>query len=130
MTQPLLLNFSHPFSEQQRQQLEHKLGTPFTEQHLPVHVQSGESMTAACERALAALALSATEWQTTPLIVNPPGLSSLACLLLTAIHGRCGYFPALTIMRPLSSAPLPTFVLEDVVNLQALREQSRQTRTT
>ena len=46
--------------------------------------------------------LSPYEWQTAPVLLNPPSLSIIACVLLAELHGRMGYFPPVLRLRPMA----------------------------
>ena len=72
--------------------------------------------------------LSPTEWQTMPLLINPPALNYSAIALLAELHGRMGYFPPLVRIRPVNGS-LPTeFEVAEIINLQSLREEARARR--
>jgi hypothetical protein len=72
--------------------------------------------------------LSPTEWQTLPLLINPPSLNFIAIVLLAELHGRCGYFPAHLRLRPVQGSLPPQYEVAEVLDLQALREAARQRR--
>ncbi|MCS7272905.1 MAG: CRISPR-associated protein Csx15 [Fimbriimonadales bacterium] len=72
--------------------------------------------------------LSATEWQTTPLLVNLPSLSVIAATLLTELHGRMGYFPPVIRLRPVEGAVPPRFEVAEILNLQHIRDTARAQR--
>jgi hypothetical protein len=79
--------------------------------------------------ALADLAgLSPEEWQTLPLLVNPPALNFIAVALLAELHGRCGYFPAHLRMRPVAGSLPQRFEAAEIIELQALRDEARKKR--
>jgi len=72
--------------------------------------------------------LTPEEWQTLPIIVNPPSLNFSAVTLLAELHGRCGYFPAIVRLRPVPGS-LPTrFEVAEIINLQVVREKARVKR--
>ena len=68
------------------------------------------------------LSLSSTEWQTLPLLVNPPSLNVIAATMLAELHGRMGYFPAVLRLRPVASSTPPRFEVAEIINLQAVRD--------
>ena len=75
-----------------------------------------------------ACGLSPAEWQTLPLLVNPPALNFSAVALLAELHGRLGYFPAIVRTRPIEGSLPPRYEVAEIVNLQALRDAARQKR--
>ena len=84
------------------------------------------------EEADAALAdacgLSPADWQTAPLLVNPPALNFIAVALLAELHGRMGYFPSCLRMRPVAGVRPPRYEVAEVLDLQAVRAASRTRR--
>lgn len=72
--------------------------------------------------------LSATEWQTTPLLVNLPSLSVIAATLRAELHGRMGYFPPVIRLRPVEGAVPPRFEVAEILNLQHIRDTARAQR--
>jgi len=75
-----------------------------------------------------AAGLAPDEWQTLPLVINPPGLAPLALALIAEIHGRCGYFPPILNLRPVPDSVPPRYEVAEVVNLQHVRDAARQRR--
>lgn len=124
----LLLNFTHPLTESQSRQVETIAGAPIEEVRL-AHVQINQE--GRLEPQIAALidnlGLSSEEWQTRPLLVNPPGYAPAAFVLLTELHGRMGHFPSFIRLRP-KSGPIPAYEVAELLNLQAVRESARERR--
>jgi len=73
--------------------------------------------------------LTPQEWQTTPLLVNPPSLHLIAVTLLAHLHGRMGYFPTVLRLRPVPGSTPPRFEVAELVNLQAVRDAARYRRS-
>lgn len=125
----ILLNFSHPFSNEQLQQLQ-ELAAKKVDRVIEINAQIdpqqpiAPQVVAMADRA----GLSSTEWQSLPLVVNPPSLNISAAVLLAELHGRCGYFPAAVRLRPVPDSVPPRFAVAEIVNLQAVREQARGRR--
>ena len=67
------------------------------------------------------------EWQTSPLLINPPGYAPAAFVLLAELHGRIGHFPSLIRLRP-KPGPVTTYEVAELLNLQAIREEARLRR--
>jgi hypothetical protein len=74
------------------------------------------------------LGLTTREWQTQPILVNPPSLSVFAAALLAELHGRMGYFPPLIRLRRVGGAIPPRFEVAEVMDLQSVRDRARARR--
>jgi hypothetical protein len=123
----IILNFAHPLTEAHREQAGRL--RPGLERSrvidLPVHFTEEtpyeEQVAALIERA----GLTAREWQTLPLIINPPGYAPIAAILLAYLHGLRGGFPdLLRIARDADGA----YVVAEIVKLQSVRESGRVAR--
>lgn len=124
----LLLNFAHPLTDAQVAQVAALQGAQPEVRDIPTQVDRARAL-ADVARALAdAAGLSPSEWQTLPLLVNPPGLAPLALALIAELHGRCGYFPAILNVRPVAGATPPSYEVAEIVSLQALRDAGRLRR--
>ncbi|TEB09033.1 CRISPR-associated protein Csx15 [Pelotomaculum propionicicum] len=125
----VLINFSHPFTHEQLRRLE-ELAQKKVERVIEVSAQIDPQQPIVPQ--IVAMAdktgLTPQEWQTTPLIVNPPSLNISAVTLLAELHGRCGYFPAVARLRPVANSVPPQFEMAEIINLQAVREESRKGR--
>ncbi len=125
----ILVNFSHPLSNDQMVQLQALLGAPI-ERVVEVHSQIepdqplAPQVTAMVDQA----GLTLEEWQNAPIIVNPPSLNFSAVLLIAELHGRMGYFPACVRLRPVNGAIPPRFEVAEVLNLQLQRNAARRRR--
>jgi hypothetical protein len=125
----VLLNFSHPFTAEQLRKLEELAGKK-VDRVIEINAQI-DSQQAIAPQVIAMAdraGLGPHEWQTLPIIVNPPSLNFSAVTLLAELHGRCGYFPAAVRLRPISGSIPPHFEVAEILNLQAIREQARGRR--
>lgn len=125
----ILLNFSHPLSENQRQAVESlidcKFSTTFNiKTHLDHHAPFPEQVNTLVNE----IPLTSTQWQNSRILVVPPSLSIITCILLSNLHGRMGYFPAVLRVKPVPGALPPAFEPAEVVNLQSIRDSSRENR--
>lgn len=125
----ILLNFSHPLTPTQLQQVETITGQK-VERVVEVNSQIDPQRPLIPQVvALAdAVGLSPAEWQTLPLLVNPPSLNFIAVALLAELHGRCGYFPAHLRLRPKSGSVPSQYEVAEVLDLQAVRDAARRKR--
>ncbi len=124
----LLLNFAHPFTDEQLAQLITLLGVTPRVRDVSSHVDRSRPLAEVARELAGSAALTATEWQTIPLVINPPSLAPVALTLLAELHGRCGYFPPIVNIRPVSDVIPPRYEVAEIVNLQALRDEARRRR--
>ncbi len=74
------------------------------------------------------LPFSSEEWELLPILVNPPSLNTITAVLLAELHGRMGHFPPIIRLRPIDGS-LPTrYEVAEILNLQAVRDESRKSR--
>jgi hypothetical protein len=125
----ILLNFAHPLTPAHLQQIESLTGQQ-VERVVEINSQIDPQqplvpqVIALADRA----GLSPAEWQTLPILVNPPSLNFIAVVLLAELHGRCGYFPAHLRLRPVQGRLPPQYEVAEVLDLQAVRDQARKRR--
>ncbi len=125
----LILNYAHPLTEEQINQIETLINTKITEiKQIKVHLNQAEpllpQMTALADEA----GLTNEEWSGRALLVNPPSLNFAAVALLAELHGRMGYFPACLRLRPMEGSMPPRFEVAEVLNLQDVRNAARRSR--
>ena len=124
----ILLNYAHPLSADQLAAIAVLTGATPDLRAITVHIDRSAPLAATAAALADAAALDSATWQTSPLLLNPPGLAPRALALLAEIHGRCGYFPPILNLRPVAGATPPRFEVAEIVNLQALREAARGRR--
>ena len=90
----LLLNFSHPLTSDHVSQVEALAGQPVQRVvDAPVQVAADRALAEQIVAVVDGVGLTPVEWQTLPLVVNPPGYAPAAAALLAELHGRLGHFP-------------------------------------
>ncbi len=125
-----ILNFTHPLTQPQLDQIEAETGQPIEQVIEQMAHFDNESDFGPQVRALVeGVGLSTSEWQTVPVVVNPPGFAPGAACLLAELHGRMGYFPALLRIRPVAGSTPRLYEVAEVVNLQSIREGARGLRS-
>ena len=126
----ILLNFAHPLTHDHLQQIEALTGQK-VERVVEIHSQIAPQQPLVPQAAALADAagLSPAEWQTLPLLINPPSLNFIAVALLAELHGRCGYFPAHLRLRPVQGSLPPQYEVAEILDLQAVRDAARTRRT-
>lgn len=125
----ILLNFSHPLTADQQARIEALTGQA-VERVVPLSAQFDhqQPFLPQLDALMAGAALSAAEWQTAPIVVNPPALNFIAALVLAELHGRMGYFPPVVRLRPVKDFLPPQYEVAEILNLQAVRDAARQRR--
>ncbi len=114
----LILNFSHPLTAAQLAQLE-ALTNQLVERVLdiPTYFDPAQPFAQQVAALIDQLELTPTEWQTLPLLVNPPTLNVIAIALLAELHGRMGYFPPVLRLRSVPGSLPPRFEVAEIINL-------------
>lgn len=125
----VIVNFSHPLIEAQREQIEALAGRP-VERIIDVatHFVDDRSYAEQVQDLAAAARLSAGEWQTLPLLINLPGFAPVVAVLLAHLHGLMGHFPTILRLRPVAGSTPARFEVAEAVNLQQARDQARGAR--
>jgi len=126
----ILLNFSHPLTADHIVQIEDLTGQKVERVvEIPAQIDPQQPLAPQVVALADECGLSPTEWQTLPLLVNPPSLNFVAVVLAAELHGRCGYFPAMLRMRPVPNSTPPRYEAAEIINLQAVRDAARTKRT-
>lgn len=124
----LILNFSHPITDEQRVRLAELAGAPIEDiRAIPVQIDQEQALEAQVRAIVDRVGLSPDEWQTRELLINPPGYAPAAFVLLAELHGRIGHFPTLLRLRPRAGA-VTTYEVAELLNLQNIRDESRRHR--
>jgi hypothetical protein len=125
----LLLNLSHPLTPDQLSQVEAITGQPVERVlALPAQFDHQQPFGPQLDALMAQVELSPEDWQTAPLLVNPPSLNFITALVLAELHGRMGYFPPVIRLRPVEGALPPRYEVAEILNLQAVRDAARLKR--
>ena len=124
----LVLNFTHPITDEQKAQIEALAGTAL-EEIRTIHIQTDqtEPLEPQITAIVDAAGLSSEGWQTLPLLINLPGYASAAFVQLAQLHGRIGHFPSLIHLGP-KPGPVTSYEVAELLNLQTIREAARKRR--
>lgn len=116
-------------TDQEQQQIEQRLGER-VQRVIDLYTRFDDERPYGpqCIALLDSLGWTRQEWETRPLLVIPPGFAPAALTLISLIHGRRGHFPAMARFRPETTGLQTTYVLAEIVNLQALRHAAHSTR--
>jgi hypothetical protein len=124
----IVLNLAHPLTDAHLAQMTAILGHTPEVRFYATQTDRSRPLVEVAHEIIEAVGLTAEEWQTLPLILNPPGLAPLALAVTAELHGRCGYFVPILHMRPVPDALPPRYEVAEIVNLQAARERARSYR--
>lgn len=125
----ILLNFSHPLTSAQLQQVEALTDQPIEQViNLNVHFDNQVPFLEQLKKLVSQIPLDSTSLQSMPLLVNPPSLNFITAMLLAELHGRMGYFPPILRLRPVGGSLPPRYEIAEILNLQAIRDAARLTR--
>ncbi|MFN8499544.1 MAG: CRISPR-associated protein Csx15 [Anaerolineae bacterium] len=124
-----ILNYAHPLAPAHLARVEALTGRR-VERVVEVasHVDVQQSLARQIVEMADNSGLSPAEWQTLPLVINPPALNYSAVALLAELHGRMGYFAPVVRLRPVADSLPVEFEVAEIINLQALREAARTRR--
>ncbi len=130
----LILNFAHPLTAEHLAQIEALTGQKVARVIVVnSQIDTQQSLAPQIVAMADATGLSPEEWQTAPILVNPPALNFSAVALIAELHGRMGYFPPVLRMRPVvgpdgQRVVPPRFEVAEIINLQAVRDEARTRR--
>ena len=81
----LILNFAHPLTDDQKRQIERLVEAPLDDiVTIPVQIDQAGLLEPQIIAIVDAVPLTSEEWQTRPLLINPPGYAPAAFVLLRA----------------------------------------------
>lgn len=129
----IVINFTHPLNSSQKQKIE-ELAQELAQESIekvvdvPFQLDNNQSFIDQVWERANAVGLSSMEWQTEPILVNPPAYAPAGAILLAELHGRMGYFPPIIRLRPVPNSTPPSFEVAELVSLQAIREQAHDSR--
>lgn len=124
----LLLNYTHPLSEADLALVTAACRATPEIRGLAVTVDRSRPLADVARELADSAGLSGEEWQTRPLLLNPPALAPVALALIAEIHGRRGGFPAILNVRPVEGSTPTRYEVAEVLNLQAIRDGARKQR--
>jgi hypothetical protein len=122
-----ILNFSHPITQSQIEQIEQLLS--------PVKVDKVINYRIAFDPNESFYNQLTTFWEQQPFLmdelenasflVNLPAHNVIAALLLSHFHGLMGFFPTVIRLKVNGELTPTTFELAEIINLQNVREKAR-----
>lgn len=123
-----ILNFGHPLSETAQNQLLEAVGE-FEIHNIPTKLDMNQPLDAQVRKIISDWAESAQftadDWQTKRFLVNLPGMSLAAALVIAEIAGRAGYLPRIIQLKQNADG---VFELAGLIALNAVRNEARNLR--
>ncbi len=125
----IILNFSHPLTDEQIEQIRDLTGESVIEVlDIASQIDPYEDLAPQVVGWIDSLGIDARRWQSETWLINPPSLNFSAVVLLAELHGRLGYFPPCLRLRPVAGAIVPRFEVAEILNLHRVREEARTRR--
>lgn len=125
----ILLNFAHPLTPEQLAQVQALTSQPVDETiNIAVQFDHDQPFLPQLVALMAQVRLTAEQWQTASILINPPSLNFITALLLGELHGRMGYFPPVIRLAPVAGSLPPRYQVAEILNLQAVRDAARRAR--
>ena len=125
----IILNFAHPITTAQQEQITAVTHHPIARIHnIPVQMDNGRSFPQQIRTIVNTIPLTAEQWQSTPILINPPAYAPAAAAMLAELHGRIGHFPPIIRIRPVPNSTPTQYEIAEIINLQTIRQTARQQR--
>lgn len=124
-----ILNFSHPLTPRQLDQVAALTGAPpQAVTAVKVHFDLDGDFVGQTRAMIAALDFTPDVWQGTPWLIVPPSLNFITAVLLAELHGRMGYFPTILRLRPAPGALVTEYTVAEIISLEQVRAAARSAR--
>jgi hypothetical protein len=124
MTGLTVVNFSHPLTDDQLDELRRRLDRGIDRVvDAPTHFDHGRPF---AEQAAALLDGVDVAWETTALVVNLPSFGPIVAVVLARLHGLMGHFPTIVRLRPVEGAVPTRFEVAEVIDLNTVRIRAAQ----
>ncbi len=125
----IVVNFSHPLGDCQVARIEQLCNARIQRvASAPARFDETLSFSDQAVRLVDATGMSADEWQTERLVLVPPSLAAIACLVIAEIHGRAGYFVPIARLSPRPDSVPPVFDVVEILDLATQRATARSRR--
>ena len=121
-----VLNMSHPLTDAQISQMVEMVDAEV--QVIDIAVQLDLAQPAAEQISEIIQNITTINWEQDAVIVNLPGYTPAAALVLAEIHGRAGHFPSILRLKPSESA-VARYDVAEIINLQHVRDAARVWRS-
>ena len=124
-----LLNFSHPITDAQKDKIENLLQKQVVEIiDLTIQLEESYSFQIQICELFDSAKIPSENLQKGEYIINLPGYAPAVAVLLAELHGRMGQFPTVIRMKKVIGSTPQIFYVEEIMNLQAIRDDARKCR--
>lgn len=125
----IILNFSHPLTDEQLGQIQALTGQPVEAvMEIPSQIDTTQPLAPQIAALVDSLGIEPRRWQSEAFLINLPSLNFSAAVLLAELHGRLGYFPPCLRLRSVPDSLVPRFEVAEILNLNHIREVARARR--
>lgn len=124
-----ILNFSHPLTAKQMEQISTLLGeTSLDVRDVKVQFDVSQDFVPQIVSLVDGLEISPEGWQKESWLILLPSLNYGAGVLLAELHGRMGHFPAILRLRSMANSLVTEFEVAEIINLENVRQVARTRR--
>ena len=124
-----ILNFSHPITYLQKEKIETIIQKSINEViELPTQLDESCSFRPQLCDLISKAKISSESLQNGEYIINLPGFSPAAAVLISELHGRMGHFPTVIRLKKVEGTTPPVYDVEEIMDLQAVRDEARKCR--
>jgi len=125
----ILLNFAHPLTVKQIEQIGALAGQPPERvQDVKVQFDVDKPFVAQVVTMLDTLNVPPADWQSGGWLIVLPSLNYISGILLAELHGRMGHFPSIVRMKTAANAAITEYEVAEIVNLETVRQAARTRR--
>ena len=126
----ILINFAYPLTPDQTASIESLLSQTIERViSISVDLDNDLPFRDQVEHLLNDHGLPLEDLMTLPVLVILPSHSYIAALVLAALQGRMGRFPAVIRFKPITDSLPIAYEVAEIVDLQRLRDEIRQQRS-
>ena len=124
-----IVNFAHPLRTSHIASIEAAAGATVNRViAVPTHFDPSRCFAGQVVVTVDSANLTSEEWQTLHLVIVPPSLAVIACLVMAEIHGRAGYFVPVVRLRSRPGVLPPVIEVAELLDVQGQREAARSRR--
>jgi len=125
----IIINFAHPIPSEHQAEIEKRTGQTIAQIiEVSSQIDTEQPLAPQVQEMVQNVGLSPADWQTRPILINPPALNFSTLVLIAELHGRMGYFPPILRIKPVADALPRRFEVAEIIDLQNVRDAARTRR--